>query len=113
MGKTDSIFESIIENDYDPEPLAPRGDPHVELQHTIDAKNRRTEAFLKLQQKYLDKSGTMEKRLYKLAGTKHPIFKKMMKLASQVMWDPRKYHEIMSESDSLVEAIIVEFRARD
>jgi len=106
MGKTDSIFESIVEDDHDPTSSAPRGDPHVELKNTIDAKNRRTEAFLKLQQKYLDKSGSIEKRLYKLAGTKHPVFKKLMRLASQVMWDPRKYHEIMSESDTIIEAIM-------
>ena len=106
MGKTDSIFESIVEDDHDPTSSAPRGDPHVELKNTIDAKNRRTEAFLKLQQKYLDNSGPIEKRLYKLAGTRHPIFKKLMRLASQVMWDPRKYHEIMSESDTIVEAIM-------
>jgi hypothetical protein len=34
------------------------------------------------------------------------MFKRLMRLASQVMWDPRKYHEIMSESDSLVKAIM-------
>ena len=105
MSRTDSIFESII-TENDPTSSAPRGDPHVELQNTIEAKNRRTEAFLKLQQKYLDKSGAIEKRLYQLAGTKHPVFKKLMRLASQVMWDPRKYHEIMSESDAIVEAIM-------
>lgn len=104
MGKTDTIFESVVAEDD--QPASPRGDPHVELQNTIDAKHRRTEAFLKLQQKYLDKSNRMEKRLYKLAGDKHPTFRKIMKLASQAMWDPRRFNEIMSESDAIVEAIM-------
>jgi hypothetical protein len=29
-----------------------------------------------------------------------------MRLASQVMWDPRKYNEIMSESDAIIESIM-------
>ena len=43
-----------------------------------------------------------------MAGTKHPAYKKMMKLAQQAMWDEKKYDEIMAESSRIVESILME-----
>lgn len=105
MTRTDKIFESIILELQDP-PEGPRGDPEIERHHVIAAKERRYQAFEKLQKDYLRKANSVAKRAYKLAGPMHPVYKKIAKLAQQVMWDENQFQKIMSESTTVIESIM-------